>query len=73
MEEAKEAPPPPFPLPEMLSDFKSQLAALQDAMAKDFEELDRMRAENEELRRQLAERDTAIEKLMLQMERGNVK
>jgi len=66
---------PPFPLPEMLSDFKSQLAALQDAMAKDFEELDRMRVENEELRRQLAQRDAAIEKLTLQVDsvKSNVK
>uniref|UniRef100_A0A915D5U3 Uncharacterized protein n=1 Tax=Ditylenchus dipsaci TaxID=166011 RepID=A0A915D5U3_9BILA len=58
----------PFPLPEMLTDFKSQLCQLQEAMKKDFEEIERLRLENESMRHQLAERDQLIHSLQLQMQ-----
>ncbi len=59
---------PPFPLPEMLSDFKSQLVALQEAMKRDFDEIDRLRGENDALRQQLATRDGLIERLQQQQQ-----
>jgi hypothetical protein len=61
---------PPFPLPEMLSDFKSQLVILQDAMKKDYEEIEGLRGENERLRQELLERDELIHRLQSRLENG---
>jgi regulator of replication initiation timing len=52
----------------MLSDFKSQLVALQEAMKRDFDEIDRLRGENDALRQQLATRDGLIERLQQQQQ-----
>jgi len=54
-------------LPELLSDFKTQLCGLQDAIKRDHEEIETLRLQNEYLRKQMAERDQIIEQLQLQL------
>jgi len=56
-----------FMLPEMLSDFQSQLYTLQGAIRKDNEEMESLRLQNEYLRKQLSERDQIIESLQRQL------
>ncbi|KAI1710903.1 hypothetical protein Ddc_13237 [Ditylenchus destructor] len=64
---------PPFPLPEMITEFKGELYQLHDAMQKDYEEMERLRHENESLRHQLAERDQMIQKLQQQVQVSDAK
>jgi predicted RNase H-like nuclease (RuvC/YqgF family) len=50
-----------------ISDVKSHLYMLQEAVEKDNEHIQRLRNENEELRRELSEKDRLIETLRTQL------